>query len=272
MDTYTLEHPELGTLADFFALHPDPADVAKRLPVLRGNVEAGKVRLENVLILRSGRGVEGTALIPAAPRVPVFPRFRPGVTPGAVTVLARALRERTDPERVLLLQDDQAPLNREGVEAAGWRYGSTEVMYETDLRARSYAPIPGAIEGGEDLWQHPGVAALLTTLGRPDEEGREDWTLVALRREADEDTFVALGAYGPSRPGYGGADMIGVHPTMRGKGLGTRLHAHLLSRLAREFARHGGLTSADNRAMRRIFEKNGSRPTVTQMYFRQPSE
>lgn len=270
MNTYILEHPELGTLADFYALHPDPADVARRLPMLRGNIEAGKVRLENILILRSGRGVEGTVLIPVAPQGPVFPRFRPDVSADAVTVLARAIAEREEPERVLLLQDDQAPLNREAVEAAGWLYDSTEVMYETDLRARSYAPIPEAIEGGEELWQHPGVAALLMTLGRPDEEGREDWTLVALRREADEDTFVALGAYGPSRPGYGGADMIGVHPTMRGKGLGTRLHAHLLSRLARDFAIHGGLTSADNRAMRRIFEKNSSRPTVTQMYFRQP--
>ncbi|BDP42358.1 hypothetical protein DAETH_23270 [Deinococcus aetherius] len=95
--------------------------MAKRLPVLRGNIEAGRVRLENILILRSERGVEGTALLSAAPHVPVFPRFHPGVTPDALTVLARALRERAEPERVLLLQDDQAPLNREAVEAAGWR-------------------------------------------------------------------------------------------------------------------------------------------------------
>ena len=45
MNTYTIETPTLDTLADFFALHPDPQDVAKRLPILRGNVAAGRVRL-----------------------------------------------------------------------------------------------------------------------------------------------------------------------------------------------------------------------------------
>lgn len=267
MNTYTIETPTLASLADFFALHPDPEDVAKRLPILRDNIAAGRVRLENVLILRSERGIEGTALVSAAPQVPIFPRFRPDVTPEAVRTLARALRERAEPQRVLLLQNDLAPLDAAPVEAAGWVLDDEQASYETDLQSRSYPLAPGASEGGDDLRQRPEVAALLDTLGHSDWEWAEGWTLVAL--PGADGQPVALGAFGPStRPGWANLNMIGVHPGARGQGHGTRLHAHLLARAAESFAMHGGGTEAENHAMRRIFEKNGSRHTATQMYFR----
>ncbi|MDL2342771.1 GNAT family N-acetyltransferase [Deinococcus sp. MIMF12] len=268
MNTYTIQTPTLNTLADFFALHPDPLDVAKRLPILRENVAAGRVRLENVLILRSERGVEGTALISVAPQIPVFPRFRPDVTPEGMTALARALRERVEPERKLMLQDDLAPLDADAVLAGGWVSDApVHVMYDTDLQARSYPLAPDAVEGGDELRQRPEVAVLLDTLGHADWEWAEGWTLVALPDTAGQP--VALGAFGPStRPGWVNLNMIGVHPDARGQGHGTRLHAHLLARAAESFTMHGGGTEADNHAMRRIFEKNGSRQTATQMYFR----
>lgn len=275
LTTYTVETLTLDTLSDALTLHPDPADAASGLSILRENVVAGRIRLENVLVLRSQRGVEGTALVSNASQVPVLPRFRPDVSAEAMTILARAVRERVEPERVLLLQDDQTPLNREAVEAAGWHYDSTEVIYETDLMARSYPLSPFAREGQAPWLEHPDLQHFLQQLDPtiPQFSGglMEGWTLVALYEEANAGApILALGAYGPSKPGYGGVDMIGVHPAKRGRGLGTQLHAHLLSRLAPDFARHGGLTSANNHAMRRIFEKNGSRHTATQLYFLQP--
>lgn len=50
--------------------------------------------------------------------------------------------------------------------------------------------------------------------------------------------------------------------------LGQRLHAHLLARAAQEFGWHMGRTEADNHAMRRIFERSGSREKARQLYFR----
>lgn len=267
MNTYTIQTPTLDTLTDFFALHPDPLDVAQRLPILRDNLAAGRVRLENVLILRSERGIEGTALISATPQVPIFPRFRPDVAPVGMTTLARALHGRAEPERKLLLQDDLAPLDAAPVEAAGWVLDDEQVMYDTDLQARSYPLAPDAVEGGDELRQRPEVAVLLDTLGHADWEWAEGWTLVALPDTAGQP--VALGAFGPSnRPGWANLNMIGVHPGARGQGHGTRLHAHLLARAAESFTMHGGGTEAQNHAMRRIFAKNGSRHVATQMYFR----
>lgn len=268
MNTYTIETPTLDTLTDFFALHPDPLDVAQRLPILRDNLAAGRVRLENLLILRSERGIEGTALIPIAPQVPIFPRFRPDVAPEGMTTLARALHSRAEPERKLLLQDDLAPLKTEAVFAAGWVTDApVHVMYETDLQARSYPLVPGALEGGDDLRQRPEIAALLNTLGHSDWAWSEGWTLLAL--PGADGQPVALGAFGPStRPGWANLNMLGVHPGARGQGYGTRLHAHLLARAAERFTMHGGGTEQGNHAMRRIFAGNGSRHVATQMYFR----
>ncbi|MPY65192.1 GNAT family N-acetyltransferase [Deinococcus sp. SDU3-2] len=269
MNTYTIETPTLDTLSDYLALHPDPLDVAKRLPILRENVAAGRVRLENVLVLCSERGIEGTALISAAPQVPVFPRFRPDVAPAGMTALAHALRERAEPERKLLLQDDLAPLHQsDAVLVAGWVSDApVHMMYETDLQARPYSVVSGAVEGGDELRQRPDIAALMDTLGHSDWEWAEGWTLVALSDASGQP--IALGAFGPStRPGRANLNMIGVHPSARGQGYGTRLHAHLLARAAESFAMHGGGTEQGNHAMRRIFEKNGSRHVATQMYFR----
>lgn len=79
---------------------------------------------------------------------------------------------------------------------------------------------------------------------------------------------VALGAVGPGgRPDTAGLDLIGALPQARGQGLGTRLHAHLLALAAQRSAYHSGGTEAENSAMRRIFEKHGSRLVATQMYF-----
>lgn len=270
MNTYTLEPLTPDTLADAYALHPDREEAARLLAGLRERVAAGGLRPDQFLILRSGRGVEGVALIPSAVRVPVFPRFRPDVTPEGMTLLARAIRERGGPGRTLLLQDDLAPLNAGAVLGAGWVGDApVHVMYETDLRARPYPLAHGAVEGGDELRRRPDVSALLEVLGQSGWEGSEGWTLVAL--PGDDGRPVALGAFGSStRPGWASLNMIGVHPEARGQGHGSRLHAHLLARAAEHFTHHGGGTEADNLAMRRVFEKSGCRHVATQMYFRQP--
>lgn len=270
MSTSTIETPTLETLADSLALIPDPAERARRLEVMQGSVAAGRLLLENIYILRSPRGVEGSAVIPLAAPVPVFPRVRQGVPDEAFGLLLSTLRERSTPGRRLILQDDVAPLRRDVAEAAGWAYDSSDVSYETDLKARSYSAAPFAWEGDETLLEHPEVQGLLDALGKPDlafHGGfRDGWAVVALR-VAEERPLVALGAYGPAKPGFGGVDMIGVHPEHRGRGLGTRLFTHLLARLAPAFDSHGGLTSVENHAMRRIFQGAGSRHTATHLVF-----
>lgn len=126
-------------------------------------------------------------------------------------------------------------------------------------------------EGDETLLKHPEVQALLDALGQPalacQGTFRDGWTVVALR-EAEVGPLVAVGAYGPAKPGFGGVDMLGVHPEHHGRGLGTRLFTHLLGSLAPDVDGHGGLTSAENHAMRRIVQRAGSRHTATPLVFK----
>lgn len=218
--------------------------------------------------MRSERGVEGVASLAAPPPVPVFPRFRPDVAPEGITALARAIREHGGPKRTLRLQDTLAPLDAEAVFAAGRVSDApVHVMYETDLHARTYLLVPKAVEGEEELRQRPQIAGLVDLLGHADWAFMNGWRLVALPGAAGR--LVAPGAYGPSnRPGWANLNMLGVHPDARGLGHGTRLHTHLLARAGERFTRHGGGTEQDNHAMRRIYEKNGSRQAAVQMYFR----
>lgn len=264
MNTYTIATATPDTLPDFFALHPDPADLTTRLPVLRGRIESGQVHVDDMLILRSERGVEGTVLIPGPVQVPVFPRLRAETPDAAVTAFAQAIRARVQPERMLVLQDDQAPLNPAPIEAAGWVLDDRHVMYETDLQARRYTRDPQAREVNAD---HPEIRILLDSLGRADFQLRDGWTLCAFPDTSGQS--VALGAVGPSgRTDWASLDMIGVLPGARGQGLGTRLHAHLLALAAEEHGRHGGGTAEGNDPMRRVFEKNGCHLVATQLYFK----
>lgn len=265
MNTYTIEAATLDTLADLYALHPDPADATTRLPILRGRIESGQASLDDMLILRSGRGVEGTVLISGPLQVPVFPRYRADTPDDAVTALAQAIRARVQPERVLMLQDDQAPLNAAPIEAAGWMLDDCHVMYETDLQVCSYARDPEAREVDAD---DPEIRVLLHILGRADLQLRDGWTLCAFPDDCGQP--VALGAVGPSgRTDWASVDMIGVLPETRGQGLGTRLHAHLLALAAEKYEHHSGGTGQGKQAMRRIFEKHGCQLVATQMYFKQ---
>ncbi len=108
-------------------------------------------------------------------------------------------------------------------------------------------------------------------LGQSDLELSDGWTLIAL--PGADGLTAALGAVGPGgRPATASINLIGVLPQACGQGLGTRLHAHLLALAARQFATHAGGTEAENAAMRRAFDKHGSRLVATQMYFVQGNQ
>lgn len=263
MNILTVQAATAETLPDLVALIVDREDAARRLNFMRERLSGGQLRLEQTLILRSERGVEGHAVINAVPQIPVFPHLRADAPEEAATALARAILEGIGPEQQLLLDSNLAPLQAAPFEAAGWVLDSRHVMYETDLRARSYPLDPQAQTVDAD---QPDIREVLQQLDQPDLELSEDWTLIAL-----PDKYglpAALGAVGPGgRPDTASINLIGVLPPSRGQGLGTRLHAHLLALAARQFATHAGGTEADNGAMRRIFDKHGSRLVATQMYF-----
>lgn len=268
MNTFTVQPATAETLPDLVALIADREDAARRLTFMRERLAGGQFRLENTLILRSGRGVEGNALINAVPQIPVFPHLRSDAPEEAVTALARAILEGAGPEQRLLLDDHLAPLQAAPFEAAGWVLDSRHVMYETDLRARTYPLDPQAQTVNADQAE---IRELLAQLQQPGWESEEGWTLITL--PGTDGSFAALGAVGPGgRPDTASVNMIGVRPQAREQGLGTRLHAHLLALAARQFATHTGGTEAENAAMRRIFDKHGSRLAATQMYFVQGGE
>lgn len=253
------------TLADLYALHPDREDAARRLEALRGRLATEQVRFDQLLILRGPRGVEGTLLLAGNPAVPLFPRLRPDAPAPAVTALLHSARAQVSPERSLILDSTLAPLGAEPARAAGWAHTATQVLYETDLRARTFAPDPDAreVSAQEVGTDSPAVRALLAELSRADWQPDGDEVLIALLGEGAEP--LALGTVQASgRPDAATLDLIGVRPDRRGQGHGTQLHAHLLARAAADFGRHVGATDADNLAMRRILARHGARETAMQ--------
>lgn len=253
------------TLADLYALHPDREDAARRLEALRDRIGDGHIQFAQALILRGPRGVEGTLLLAGHPAVPLFPRLRLDAPAPAVTVLLRSARAQVSPERRLILDSTLAPLGAEPARAAGWAHTETHVLYETHLRARTFASDPDGREASaqEVSADDPAVRALLADLGRADWHPDEEEVLIALFGEGGEP--LALGTVQAAGwPDAANLDLIGVRPGQRGQGHGTRLHAHLLERAAQRFGRHFGATDAGNLAMRRILARHGARDTAVQ--------
>lgn len=154
--------------------------------------------------------------------------------------------------------------------AAGWRDDGVTILFETDLTQKRWPLAEAAIEGGEALVQRPDVQKALAQLGRPaDWSLEDDFRLVVLPDEAGyAAALAAIGSVnGPNNRVYAAIDMIGVLPSQRSKGLGTRLHAHALARLATQFERHHGSTDEENVAMRRVFAKNDAVEVGRQWYF-----
>lgn len=268
MNTYKIEQATPDTLNDIYALH-DPAEAAQRLPALIQRMAEGKTSADRFWLLRSPRGVEAVVNLTPLASIPLFPRYRADTPPEQVTAFLRHLKGlvAAQSEQRLVLDSQFVTLNAAPAEAAGWVLNDSHVVYETDLRAGTLSLVPDALEGGADLLERPDVQALLHELGQSDWEWHPDWVVVGLPDATGK--AVALGAFGPSsRPRWGNLNMIGVQPSVRGQGYGTRLHAHLLARAAERFEWHGGGTEAENHAMRRIFEKNGSVLISTQIYFR----
>ena len=109
MFTFTIKTPTLASLSDCLPLIPEPAERARRLEIMQASVAAGRLLLENIFVLRSPRGVEGSAVIPLAAPVPIFPRRLPDVSDEAVRLLMSTLQDCSGPDRRLVLQDDVAP-------------------------------------------------------------------------------------------------------------------------------------------------------------------
>ena len=268
MNTYKIEQATPDTLNDIYALH-DPAEAAQRLPALIQRMAEGKTSADRFWLLRSPRGVEAVVNLTPLASIPLFPRYRADTPPEQVTEFLRHLKALVadQPEQQLVLDSQFVQLDAAPVEAAGWVMDDALVVYETDLRNVSLPLSPDALEGGSELLERPDVQALLHELGQSDWEWHPDWVVVGLPDATGK--AVALGAFGPSsRPRWGNLNMIGLQRSVRGQGYGTRLHAHLLARAAERFEWHGGGTEAENHAMRRIFEKNGSVLISTQIYFR----
>lgn len=266
MNTFTVQRATLATLPDAYALHPDRADAERRLAQFRERMAAGKVSPEQFVLLRSGRGAEAVTLVSDNPHVPLLSRSRADTPHAGLTRFYAFLRE-AEPGRTLVLDSILNVFDPAPALAAGWRLDDAQVTYETDLTARIWTPAPDAHEGGAELLERSDIAALLAELGQADLELDEGWHLAALLD--DEGQPAALGAFGPSgRPDWASINLIGVRGAARRQGLGTRLHAHLLARAAREFGWHVGRTEAENTAMRRIFARSGCEVRGEQLYFR----
>lgn len=164
--------------------------------------------------------------------------------------------------------DDALPFEG-GAALADWRLRSLADAGEDAFRARladvaegdPFEERPnddaGATRHLERAWR-----ALVESAGRRFDPTR--WWLV-------DDLRGAVGIILPQRvnESTGTLYYVGVVPGRRREGLGRRLHAAGLERLARDGAsRYVGSTDVRNVAMRSVFARNGAREAGTEAYFR----
>ncbi|WP_412029792.1 hypothetical protein [Deinococcus yunweiensis] len=170
----------------------------------RGRVQCGGSYLSATLILRTPRGVEGSMVFDPMPRPYMFPHLRTDVEVAAVTAFLSELlaHVRITPERPLVLDSVRADVSAEPVLEAGWVLDDHALHYETDLAPGSFTPDLHASEGNATYLERADIRDVLEVLGRSDLDlthgFQAGWTLVALE---DDGAPVALGAYGPAKPG-----------------------------------------------------------------------
>jgi GNAT superfamily N-acetyltransferase len=261
---YTFDHAMSDTL--------EPYTKFRRLQNLEdfyARLADGRLTYAGLGQMHSGRGLEAAWSL--GPGSVVFPTVRLDLETEGLQALVEQLT-RTAPGKRVILNEGMAPTIATPWEAAGWVLETHAVMAETDLTTRSWPLDRRVQERPMSELLAPALLELYAELARVGTIGDTGETDPAVAFEddlSDEDTrlFVlvedgaVLGAalLTPAPPGRGrGIHMVGVHPGLRGRGLGRALHASLLAIAAQTHNQHAGTTDWDNHAMRRIFERNGA--------------
>jgi RimJ/RimL family protein N-acetyltransferase len=265
------------------------SDGEEGAPSLEGDVALCRLlawRRERVVAAWHGRFLE-PRLYTVEGVYPVDP-VSPDV---AATAFCRFLAPHFGSRGIEVLTTDSAaaaPVNA-GLVAAGFVIHRQKLLVSRDLSDFTLGPGAGLqlrplSEVGRERFIEIMSAA---SVGDPFEETRDSTTegefrtLVELAGERfdPDDWYVAVRggeaigvvlpqAY-PESPDAGTLFYVGVLPAHRGAGLGRRLHALGLDALRRRgVATYYGSTDTRNRAMLKIFRRNGCAPVCTQRFYR----
>jgi|GEM_PF-2720723 len=249
--------------------------------LLQDRLREGRLTYDQLFLLRSRRGPEAAVMIGGGPVI--MPRVRFDAPVEASRFLAAEVLSRTDRRRQRLVLDSLiAPLAVEAFEEAGWCVAHHSVLYRTDLTVHQGA-LDGAVQerpiadvrSGELASLFEDLVAADGAIGDTgsadpqealqDELDTEGCRLFVL---VDELTVLAAATLRIGPRGEAQVHMLGVRPASRGRGIGRRLHAHVLA-MASEVTRvHMGVTDASNAAMWRIITRNGAERTSEQFQLR----
>ncbi len=267
MADYDLTTIRPESLDDFLSFdRPLPISEA-----LARNLQNGKLTFDQMYLFRHRGKPEAAFTLTASPVV--VPHMDAGMAKvgrRAFATLVRELLEGTG--KIVIVDSVSAPVGVDAFIEAGWTVTSHDKLYRTDLMRGSWDLDAVAEELGAGALLSPELRAFYneilktdTQIGdtgtdNPDESFGEavfDDTvrLFVIRREG---RVLAAATLFSVAKDEAGVHLLGVVPAQRNKGIGRRLHAHVLA-VAKSGARfHVGGTRADNTAMHRIYMKNGA--------------
>lgn len=268
MDICQLSNVTADTLAEFLSINMPPDMLAS----VEQQLASGELKHEQMYIFGCDGSPEAAFTLTPAPIV--VPRIKSDITEPHLSHFAQMLGEMLkDEEKIVIIDNNLAEINIAAFTEAGWNIQGHDKMYETDLTRGEWKLDSEVVELGanellssEMLNFYEKILETDDTIGDTgsrdpteafeDDATDEDIQLFVLK---DHQAIVAAATLFPMGSDRIGIQVLGVLPSARGQGAGSRLHAHLLATAKQKGAeRHVGGTSAENIAMHTIYAKNGA--------------
>ena len=268
MNDCHLSNTTADTLTDFLSISMSPDMLAS----VRWHIDSGELKHDQMYIF----GCEGQteAAFTVTPAPVVVPRIKSDITEPHLSQFAQMLGEiLKDEGKIVIIDNNLAEVNIAAFTEAGWNLQGHDKLYETDLTRGEWKLDSEVVKlGANELLSskmlnfYEKILETDDTIGDTgsrdpaeafeDDATDEDIQLFVLK---NHQAIVAAATLFPMGSGRMGIQILGVLPSARGQGAGSRLHAHLLATAKQKGAeRHVGGTSVDNVAMHAIYAKNGA--------------
>lgn len=268
------------TLNDFLGLNMPEG----MLNHTQASLDEGTLSYEQMYLFRKAERILAAFTLSAAPIL--VPRADFALShedlSAFATMLPDVLKKNDAEDKILILDSNLSAIDAKAFIAAGWHLQGHHKLYETDLRAKEWQLEPSVSQQPASVLLSDAMQAFYdallqtdATIGDTDSHDPTDAFADDMKNESmqlfimqEDDSIIAAATLSEMRPEYVTIHLLGVIPSRRGQGIGTRLHAHLLAVAKTQGASyHVGGTAADNHAMHAIYQHNGAKLTAEHYQF-----
>lgn len=267
MSKYYLGTVDSSSVADFLSINMTPTV----LDAVNRGISSGTLSYDQMYIFGHESGPEAAFTLSEAPIV--VPRINAAVSDTHLRRFASMLSDSlAGSTKIVIIDKHLADVSTAAFTEAGWSVKSHDKIYQTDLTTGQWKLDAHVLELASADLLSPAMldfyGKILTTDRYIGDSGSDDPIEAFEDTVSDNDVrlfifkdqahIIAAATLFPTAQEEVGIHLLGVVPSERGKGIGGRLHAHVLAVSKTKARLHVGGTSADNTAMHKIFLRNGS--------------